>query len=221
MKKLAILCAALLSLSLLSGCMHTVIITSHGDEEFQGAGDEAADETQRDMTDILADSMENAIESWAEKWAQDWEDRGEEISERFSDIDAKEHCWKILDAEGKELSTVTGKEKVKALDDALCRDDIWESLEGHPGDPAYTYVYSQEKTLLAGQDPDRERDYEDLLTFTVSASEDVVTMRILGGLEELSLLPGVELEDILTFSASVPAETAEALRDPAQFVETE
>lgn len=43
------------------------------------------------------------------------------------------------------------------------------------------------------------------MTFTVSASEDVVTMRIPGGLEKLSLVPGVEMEDILTFSISIPA----------------
>lgn len=202
---------------------HFVILALTGALLFtlSGCVTSPTDEAQRDMTDILADGMENAIESWAEKWAQDWEDRGEEISERFSDIDAKEHCWKILDADGNELSTVTDKEQIKVLDGALCRNDIWESLEESPGDPAYTYVYSQEKTLLAGQDPNKERGYEDLLTFTVSASEDIVTMRILGGLEKLSLLPGVELGDVLTFSASVPAETAEILRDPAQFTEAE
>lgn len=202
---------------------HFVILALTGALLFtlSGCVTSPTDEAKRDMTDSIVDNMETAIESWAEKWAQDWEDRGEEISERFSDIDAKEHCWKILDADGREISTVTDREKVKVLDDALCRNDIWESPEESPGDPAYTYVYSQEKTLLAGQDPSKERGYEDLLTFTVSASEDVVTMRILGGLEDLSLLPGVELGDILTFSASVPAETAEILRDPAQFTEAE
>lgn len=41
-----------------------------------------------------------------------------------------------------------------------------------------------------------------------------MTLRILGGLGELSLLPGVELEDVLTFPVFVPADTAEALRNP-------
>lgn len=219
MKLFAILTALIFTLSLLSGCMSAVAVPSPRNEEFQKAWDEATDETQRDLTDGIADGMESAIEAWAAEWAKDWEDRGEDISERFSSIDAKKHRWKVLDANGNEISTVTDKEKVKELDGALCRDDIWESLEESSGDPAYTYVYSQEKTLLAGQDPNAEREYEDLLTFTVSASEDVVTLRILGGLEELSLLPGVELEDVLTFPVSVPAETAEALRNPSQFSE--
>lgn len=222
MRKLVILLSALLALSLLSGCMPALVVTSPSNkefqEEFQRDWNESMNETQKDAVDRAADGMEIAIEAWAGKWAKDWEDKGEEISERFSGIDEKEHRWKILDADGKEISTVTDKETVKVLDDALCRNDIWESLEENPGDPVYTYVYSQEKTLLAWQDPDAEREYEDLLTFTVSASEDVVTLRILGGLEELSLLPGVEMEDILTFSASVPSETAEALRNPSQFL---
>lgn len=216
MKLFAILTALIFTLSLLSGCMSAAVVASPGDEEFQNAWDETTDKTQRDLADGIADGMESAIEAWAAEWAKDWEVRGEDISERFSSIDTKEHRWKVLDANGKEISTVTDKEKVKVkeLDDVLCRDDIWESLEESSGDPAYTYVYSQEKTLLAGQDPDAEREYEDLLAFTVSASEDVVTLRILGGLGELSLLPGVELEDVLTFPVSVPADTAEALRNP-------
>lgn len=213
MKLFAILTALIFTLSLLSGCMSAVVVTSPRDEEFK-AWDEATDKTQRDLTDGIADGMEFAIEAWAAEWAKNWEDRGEDISERFSSIDTKKHRWKVLDANGKEISTVTDKEKVKELDDVLCRDDIWESLEESSGDPAYTYVYSQEKTLLAGQDPDAEREYKDLLAFTVSASEDVVTLRILGGLGELSLLPGVELEDVLTFPVSVPADTAGALRNP-------
>lgn len=213
MKLFAILTALIFTLSLLSGCMSAVVVTSPRDEEFK-AWDEATDKTQRDLADGIAGGMEFAIEAWAAEWAKNWEDRGEDISERFSSIDTKKHRWKVLDANGKEISTVTDKEKVKELDDVLCRDDIWESLEESSGDPAYTYVYSQEKTLLAGQDPDAERECEDLLAFTVSASEDVVTLRILGGLGELSLLPGVELEDVLTFPVSVPADTAEALRNP-------
>ena len=217
MRQLTVIFAALLSLSLLAGCMPAMVVTSPKNEAFQDAWDEAMDEVQKDTVDRMADGLEAAIEAWAENWAKEWEDRGEEISERFSDIGAKEHRWKILDAGGKELFTVTDTEQVKVLDDILCRGDIWESLVENPSDPAYTYVYSQEKTLLAGQDPDKERGYEDLLAFTVSASEDVVTLQILGGLEELSLLPGVEPEDVLTFSAAVPAETAEALRNPRQF----
>ena len=54
------------------------------------------------------------------------------------------------------------------------------------------------------------------MRFTVSASEDVVTMVIL---EDLPSLLNVDLGDLLTFTLAVPAETAEALRDPGRFLE--
>ena len=56
------------------------------------------------------------------------------------------------------------------------------------------------------------------MRFTVSASEDVVTLVIL---EDLPSLLHVDLGDFLTFTLTVPAETAEALRDPAQFTKSE
>ena len=53
------------------------------------------------------------------------------------------------------------------------------------------------------------------MRFTVSESEDVVTVTIL---EDLPSVLGVDLGDLLTFTFDVPAETAEALRDPGQFL---
>lgn len=215
MKRAAILCAAALALSLLSGCMSAVVVTSPKNEAFQKAWDEAMDEVQKDLQEGLEDEEEDP---WS-AWAKEWEAWSGGAGDRFSD-EGKAHRWKILDAEGEELSTVSDKEAVKTLDDLLLSDnDHWGRLKKDPGDPAYTYVYSQEETLKAGQDPDGERAYEDLLTFTISLSEDVVTMQIRGGLEELSLFPGVEMEDVLIFHVSVPAETAEALRNPSQFSE--
>lgn len=199
MKRLTILCAFALSLSLLAGCM----VTPPSDEAFQ-----------RDW----ADSMEEA----AEDWAQDWEDALDEAAEAWSSRDEngmeKEHRWKILDARGGEVGTVTDPEQVKAID-ALLSDDSRQGdrLGEDPGDPAYSYVYCQQETLKAGQKAE-DRKYVELVRFTVSASEDMVTLVIL---EELPSLLHVDLGDLLTFTISVPAETAEALRDPAQFLETE
>jgi len=169
--------------------------------------DEAADEERRDFRKDAED------DSWS-AWAEEWKTWSEDAEDRFSD-EGKVHRWRVLDAEGQELATVSDEKQVEALDELLlCDDDTWDQLAKEPGDPGVCYVYSQEKTLLAGQDSDEEREYEDLMTFTVSETEDVVTVRILGGLEELSLVPGVEMEDVLTFFVAVPSVTAETLRDP-------
>ena len=195
-KQLAIFCLLALSISLLSGCR----ITSLSDEEFQ---------------EDWADSMEEA----AEDWAQDWEDAVDEALKSWSSRDEngveKDHYWRILDAEDEEVGTVTAPEQVKAIDDLLSDDGHQgDRLTEDPGDPAYSYVYCQQETLKAGQ-KEEDRKYEELVRFTVSAGEDVVTLVIL---EDLPSLLNVDLGDFLTFTISVPAETAEALRDPTRFL---
>lgn len=196
-KRLAIFCVLALSMSLLSGCR----MTSPSDEEFQ-----------RDW----ADSMEEA----AEDWAQDWEDAFDEAARAWSTRDEngmeKDHYWKVLDENDNEAGTVTDPEQVKAIDDLLSDDGHQgDRLAEDPGDPAYSYVYCQQETLKAGQ-KEEDRKYEELVRFTVSASEDAVTLVIL---EDLPSLLNVDLGDFLAFTIDVPAETAEALRDPGRFLE--
>ena len=203
MKRLTILCAFALSLSLLAGCA----VTPPSDEAFQ-----------RDLADAVADSIEEA----AEDWAQDWEAALDKAAEAGSGRDEngveKDHCWKVLDSEGSEIGTVTDPEQVKAVD-ALLSDDGHQGdrLAEDPGDPAYSYVYCQQETLKAGQKAE-DRNYEELVRFTVSASEDVVTLVIL---EDLPSLLHVDLGDFLTFTLTVPEETAEALRNPARLMDAE
>lgn len=195
-KAFAILCA--LSLALLAGCA----MTSPQDEEFQ-----------KDW----ADSMEEA----AEDWAQDWEAAVDEAVRSWSTQDEngaeKDHYWKILDPEDNEVGTLTEEEQTRLVDDLLNDDGHWGDridMED-PGDPAYSYIYCQQETLKAGQ-KEEDREYEELMRFTVSQSKDVVTMVIL---EDMPSLLNVDLGDLLTFTVSVPAETAEALRNPGQFLE--
>ena len=206
MKRFSFSCALALSLSLLAGCMPGIVVTSPSDEEFQ-----------KDW----ADSMEEA----AEDWAQDWEAAFDEAAKSWSGRDEngveKDHYWKILDVSDEEaaiveVGTVTDPEQVRAIDDLLNDDgqrEDWRLTED-PGDPAYSYVYCQQETLKAGQ-AEEDREYEELVRFTVSAEKDVVTMVIL---EDLPSLLNVDLGDFLTFTITVPAETAEALRNPAQFL---
>lgn len=202
MKRLAILCALVLSVALLSGCM-TPEITSPNDERFQA-------QFKHDWKQ----SMDEAVEDWAE----DWEASFEEAAKAWDslDEDGKDHYWKVLDAEGQEAGTITEKEQVEAIDDLLGDDgDVEDRLVEDPGDPAYSYVYCQRETPKAGQ-KEEEREYQELVRFTVSESKDVVTLAIL---EDLPTLLNVDLGDILTFHMAVPAGTAEALRDPGQFLD--
>ena len=133
-------------------------ITSPNDKEFQ-----------RDWVDSMTDSIEEA----AEEWAQDWEDSMDEAARAWSTQDEngveKDHYWKVLDEKDNEAGTVTDPEQVKTTD---------------PGDPAYSYIYCQQETLKVGQ-KEEDRKYEELVRFTVSASEDVVTLVILEDLPSL------------------------------------
>lgn len=189
-------------MSLLAGCA----VTSPQDEELQ-----------REFREDWEESMEEAAEDWAQDfetaWNGIWEDRDQDGVE-------KDHYWRILDVSDEEaaiveVGTVTDAEQVKAIDDLLSDDGSQgDRLTEDPGDPAYSYVYCQQETLKAGR-KEEDREYEDLVRFTVSASEDTVTLAILEGLPSLL---NVDLGDLLTFTMTVPAETAEALRNPGQFL---
>ena len=210
----AIFAVLTLTAVLLTGCQ----VTSPDDPEFRKDWDESMDEMQKEWDEAMdeaAKDWDGAMDDAAKDWDETWDAWKRDHKNGWTIEDGKDHYWKVFDGEEKEIGTVTDEEQVKALDDVLSDDGTWgfEEMEDH-GKGAYSYVYCQEKTLLAGQDPDEEREYEDLVRFTVSASEDVVTMRIL---EDLPSLMGVDLSDYLTFSVSVPAETAEALRNPEQF----
>lgn len=129
----------------------------------------------------------------------------------------KHHYYRVLNGREEEQYIITQAEQVEALDGLLGnleeRDDPSEE-----GEIAWIYVYCQEKTLLAGQDPEEERECEEIIRFLVYQDQDLVTLKILGGLEGAEAL-GVSLEDLLTFTVSVPAQTMETLRDPAQFAQ--
>lgn len=198
-KVLAIFCA--LSLVLLAGCA----VTPPSDPEFQ-----------RDWADSVADSLEDAAEDWAADFEADFEEAARAWSTQDENGVEKDHYWKVLDAEDNELGTVTDPALADALDDLLSDDGHQgDWLTEDPVDPAYSYVYCQQETLKAGQKPE-DREYQELVRFTVSQSKDVVTLVIL---EDLPSLLHVDLGDILTFTIAVPAETAEALRDPGQFLD--
>ena len=135
-----------------------------------------------------------------------------------SDVEAaKYHSYEILEgADGSVLYTVEAPEAVAALDE-LIKDPLDEE-----GDVLYTYVYLQSPTIWTGQSAEEAAgEVAEILRLTVRANSDVVTLSILSGLEEAELLPDLDFEDLLTVHIQVSPETAEALRQPEQFAESE
>ena len=132
----------------------------------------------------------------------------------------KDHYYQILDADGQELYTVTDDDAVAEID-ALIGEAGGENAAhgGAEGDPLYTYAYWQETTLHAGEDPEAEREYLEVFRTHVYADGDAVTTEVLSDvLEEVGEFIRVrDLGGLLTFTAEVSRETADALRDPAQF----
>lgn len=186
MKRLLLISLCALSLALLTAC--GAKITAPDGEEFQDA------------------------------WDQAWSGLEEDLKENLPD-GSKRHFYQILSSDEEELYTVTDETQVAALDSLL--GNAGEAPQENPvfedgEETACIYVYQQEKTLLAGEDPDQEREYEEVIRFTVYQDQDLITMQLLKGLNGRELM-GIRLEDFLTFTISVPAETMESLRNPAQF----
>lgn len=178
--------------------------------------------------DAVWEALENT--DWGalrKAWEEaDWEALYEELegawSTDFPD-GAKDHYYQILDGEGECLYTVSGEDALAQLDGIFCGsgDGVWGKLV--PGQesftPACTYVLYAERTALAGEEPGAERAYREILRITAAEDQDTAVIRILNGLGGVELLPGLSLEPLLTFSVSLPAETAALLRNPARFSE--
>ena len=135
----------------------------------------------------------------------------------------KDHYYQILDAGGQELYTVTDDAAVSEIDALINEAGGENAAHGDAaGEPLYTYVYWQAATLHAGEDPDAEREYLEVFRTQVrSDSNDVTTEVLSDTLEGVGEAINVEgLGGLLTFSAEVSQETADALRDPARFADT-
>ena len=130
---------------------------------------------------------------------------GEQAAADTAEEAVKDHYYQILDAAGKELYTVTDSGAVAEID-ALINKAGGENADH--GTPRH-----------AGEDPDAEREYLEVFRTQVRQGSNAVTTEVLSDtLEGVGSFVGVEgLGGLLTFTAEVPRETADALRDPAQF----
>lgn len=140
----------------------------------------------------------------------------------------KGHYYQILDSAGAVLCTVMDGPLFDTLDDLLGTplEDVEQDENTGDIEPLYTYVYCQEKTLLAGENPDGERDYEELMQILVPAEGNTIAIQVLPGMDALDAVDSlgwltevVDLGDLLTSAVTVSSETAEALRTPKQLEE--
>lgn len=140
----------------------------------------------------------------------------------------KNHRYEVLDSTGAVLCTVTDGPLFDTLDDLLGTpaEDMEQDETAGDMEPLYTYVYCQEKTLLAGEDPDGERDYAELIQILVPAEGTTIAVQVLPDMDALDAADGldwlteaVDLEALLTSAVTVPPETMETLRSPNQLEE--
>ena len=136
---------------------------------------------------------------------------GEQAAADTAEEAVKDHYYQILDAAGKELYTVTDSGAVAEIDALINKAGGENADHGNAeGDPLYTYVYWQETTLHAGEDPDAEREYLEVFRTQVRQGSNAVTTEVLSDtLEGVGSFVGVEgLGGLLTFAfRGVPAHT--------------
>ena len=148
---------------------------------------------------------------------------GEQAADDAAREAGKDHYYQILDADGQELYTVADDTAVAEIDALINEAGGENAVHGSAeGEPLYTYVYWQAATLHAGGDPDAEREYMEVFRTQVRADSNAVTTEVLSDtLEGVGdAISGEGLGGLLTFSTEVSRETADALRDPAQFAGT-
>ena len=96
------------------------------------------------------------------------------------------------------LQTIEEQETV----DKLLDTSSWETLESVSDDliPEYIWLVYQEKTLLAGQDPSEEREYELIETIITFQDSPYIKQIISSTVIKNMIIP----EDVLTLYYSMP-----------------
>ena len=101
------------------------------------------------------------------------------------------------------LSTIDNEDTI----DNLLNSNDWQEATELPDGliPAYKLLVYQEKTLLAGQDPNEERDYELIETIIMFEDSPYVIEVISSEVVKNMMLPS----DVLTFYYELPGSTIE------------
>ena len=101
------------------------------------------------------------------------------------------------------LSTIDNEDTINNL----LNNNDWSEVNELPEDltPEYKLLVYQEKTLLAGQDPNEERDYELIETIIIFEDSPYVIEVISSEVVKNMILPS----DVLTFYYELPDSTIE------------
>lgn len=93
----------------------------------------------------------------------------------------------------------------------LLETEYWEEIDGLPDDliPEYKLLVYQEKTLLLGQDPNEERDYELIETITTFQNSSYIEEVISSEVVKNSIVP----ENALAFYYSLPDDIVKQLQE--------
>lgn len=109
--------------------------------------------------------------------------------------------------DNKLLLTIDNQDTVNKLLNA----SDWEAMESIPDDlkPEYIMLAYQEKTLLYGQDPNQERDYELIATLITYQNSSYVKEIISSAIIKNMIIP----ENALTFYYVMPDDIQEDLHE--------
>jgi len=204
MKKLGTVLLCLTAALAMAACNIVTPADGNFRREIQGDVRESLNEAREDMREAIDGVRDDAREAL--------EDLRDEDS-------GKRHYYEVLDSQGKTLYTIDSGKGVEAVDDVLEEPlEGLEALSAEAGEPLYTYVFWQERTLLAGEDPAAERGYQALLRCAVPAEGNVLGVEVTLP-EEADPPEWLELDGLLSFGVELSDGAMEALRDPAQFAE--
>ena len=129
----------------------------------------------------------------------------------------KDEYYTIVSCQdGEILYTLKGDEELRILNDIISSFDV--SVDNMGVDvsdytPKYKYICYQEKTLLAGQNLDSAKTYEEILNITTYADVNFVTININPAVVKNMLLP----QEIMNFTFEVSADTSSALNNIKHF----
>ncbi len=133
---------------------------------------------------------------------------GKSPSETSSEPDTKQLKAEVYSAQDNVLlKTISDQELLSDLNNF----SDWDGEDTPPEDltPEHTLLVYQEKTLLDGQDPDAEREYELIETLTTYKDSRYMTAVIAPDAVKNLDLPA----ELLTFLCEMPEETAGRLRE--------